>query len=100
MYTVQVIDIKLRKQNQPCIITTRFYNDLQNALSDVIDEDCDLHATIEDAGYVDYEAGKPDTIDIGGIKENGYGDDFHFRYPNGIAIVIGETIIWDKDSGF
>lgn len=94
MYQVTVIDTKV-KENQPSILITRLYNHFQNAFSDIIYQS-DIHNYLSDIGR-DVTAGKPQMITPGGIKKNGYGDDFYFRYSNGIVIVIGEVIINDEE---
>ena len=94
MYQVTVIDTKVRN-NQPRILITRLYNHFQNAFSDIIYQS-DIHDYLSDIGR-GVTAGKPELIIPTGIKTNGYGDDFRFRYSNGIIIAIGEIIINDEE---
>lgn len=95
MYFLEVFDA-----NKPIkelrMITKRVYYSFQNALSDVLNDDSDINRTIDDYGYGDYDPMKPERLKVGGVKPNGYYDDFHFCYANGIHMVIGEVICEDE----
>lgn len=79
------------------ILCVRLYQDFQNAFSDVIDKNADLHAYLDDIG-VAIDPAKPVLISAGSVMPNGYGDDFVFHYPNGILINLGTAVISDEET--
>jgi hypothetical protein len=87
---MQVIDTTV-PDNMPNIRVFRLYNELSNALSDLITGN--IGCEIED------KTNSPWFIKTGGTKPNGYDDDFEFVYTSGIRIVVGEVFIQDNIGG-
>ncbi len=87
MVEVTVID----KNKDKKIIDRRVYREFQNAFSDVISGESPVFDTLYKEKYKTFDSSKPLRIYSGGTKENGFDDDFHFEYPGGIVIVIGEV---------
>lgn len=77
-------------------IMDRLYNQFQNAFSDVINAESCIHATL-DQFNIAVNAEQPSKIYFGGLKPNGYCDDFHFKWDNGVVITIGEAVINDEN---
>ena len=73
------------------ILSVRLYNDFQHAFSDAVNGDSDIHAYLEELGF-GVKADKPERIYAGGTKLDGYDDDFHIRYPNGVVIILGDVL--------
>ena len=96
MWTLTVLNSN-KDRTTDRVITARIYKDFTHALTDALDGESDIHRTIDDVGMSVGNACKPDRIYPGGVRtDNGYWDDFHFCYSNGIIIVIGETVIEDE----
>ena len=82
------------KKEDRRILSTRLYREFMHAFSDAVNGDSELHAYLEEIG-LGVNAGKPERIYAGGVMKNGYDDDFHIRYPNGVVIVIGKACVED-----
>ena len=82
MYHLTIVDADRNER------TKRIYNDLHHALSDVFTGEVNRFVDVGDTS-------KPSELYTGGTMENGYDDEFYFRYPNGMAICIGKLFIED-----
>ena len=78
------------------ILSTRLYKEFQNAFSDAVNGDSEIHGTLENFGC-GVNADKPQRIYAGGTKvSTGYDDEFHICYPNGVVIVLGDAVIEEE----
>ncbi len=93
MYTVRAIKTN-GKHDENQLLTFKLYHEFRHAFSDILNEYSDLNHQLADMGYK-HDTSAIQTIIYGSEDENGYGDDFEFRYPDGVVITLGESIIAD-----
>ena len=97
MYSVRIIKTnKNREKNQ--LLTFRLYHDFRHAFSDIIDKDSEINRYLNDIGYKHDPERIQQLTFFSEDTVDGYGDDFEFRYWDGITITLGKALITDDDT--
>ncbi len=95
MYQLQII-VNNKELDQKYIIDSFLYNNFRHAFTEAIDPESEISRVISDYKHEKFNPEKPNFISYASEMPDGYGDDFHLKYPDGITIVIGEAIIMDE----